>query len=881
MLGLMKRHGTAALMLIALFALNSFAQQNNPVAPAPSAPKATAGQVDPIDSQGTRKLSRRERKDRRQKLTDKYQRWLIEVEPIMLPAEMDAFLLLETDAQRDLYIEDFWNRRDPDPKTAANEYREQYGEILEEVRAKYKNTSNDPARVLLLRGRPLEVIKVDCQQYLQPIEIWHYGYIRGFGRDPLLLFYQPRNGVGLRLWIPRGSDMDALSELLSMEGEMAGGVAGVFLESASPYGGNISKIFANCKDGDKVMAAIGWTQSNKLVINELFVAPKVDEEGADDILRSAVISNPSAARLNAELAAAYPGKRGGRTSVEMTVTLPRSELKVKELAGSRFYNLDVVGEILKDGKLFESYRYHFDYPAEATTEKVPVVVERFLRPNTYVVRLKVVDANSGAEAVVEKELAVPEITETAEERKREQESTETLGRIQDEFRSGESRLRIVPLGNDLLTGLQHIETIVSGSDIASVEFYLDNKKVMVKRSPPYTLDLDFGEVPQTHKVKAIALGSKGQIVSGDELVLNTGADPFRVRIVQPRVATRLLGPTRVEIDVDLPEGRSLQKLELWFNETRLATLYDRPFVQTIHVPSNTSIGYLRAVAYLDDDAGAPAEDVVFINTPEYLEQVEVHLIELPVTVISGGRMVTGLKETDFKVMDEGKPATISKFEYVSNLPLSIGMAIDSSASMRTRMLEAQKAGAEFLKNILRKGDRAFVVAFNEEPAVLQKWSDRLSDLNAGIASVRAEESTALYDAVVLSLYHFQGIRGQKALVVISDGKDTSSKFTFDQALEYSRRSGIPIYVVGLGIRAADVETRSKLAKFTGETGGTVYYIEKASDLAKVYDEIQTELRSQYILGIYPPQGVKPGSKWRQVEVDVKNGRARTIRGYYP
>ena len=147
--------------------------------------------------------------------------------------------------------------------------------------------------------------------------------------------------------------------------------------------------------------------------------------------------------------------------------------------------------------------------------------------------------------------------------------------------------------------------------------------------------------------------------------------------------------------------------------------------------------------------------------------------------------------------------------------------------------------------------------------------------------LRADESTALYDAVVYSLYNFLGVKGQKALVIITDGRDTSSKFSFEQALEYARRASVPVYAIGIGINAAEVDTRFRLGRLCAETGGNVYYISQASDLDRVYADIQSELRSQYILGIYPPDGTKPGSKWHEVTVQVGDGKAKTIRGYYP
>src|SRR5215217_4152370 len=152
------------------------------------------------------------------------------------------------------------------------------------------------------------------------------------------------------------------------------------------------------------------------------------------------------------------------------------------------------------------------------------------------------------------------------------------------------------------------------------------------------------------------------------------------------------------------------------------------------------------------------------------------------------------------------------------------MAIDTSGSMQPRMDEAQKAGAQFFEKVMKRGDRAFLVAFDTEPQLVQKWSTRVSDLHAGLAKLRAEESTALYDAIVYALYNFQGVRGQKALIVISDGKDTASKFDFDQALEYARRAAVPIYFFVMQKPAYEIDVRYKLGKLAAETGGSTYYI---------------------------------------------------------
>ena len=876
----MNRSAFAACLMI-LFVVTSIAAQSTPVPP-PDTPQTQSkpAQQDP----GVRKLSRRERKDRISKLPEKYRQFLEDVEPIMQPTELDTFLILETDAQRDIYINDFWKRRDAAQGTSNHAFKDLYYERLESVKEQYKQVSSDRARTFLLYGEPLEVLKIDCSRLLQPIEIWHYYYIPSISHHVRFLFYLPRLGGDYKMWRPMGDNTIDLGELISQEvagasGNTEAAVQSVFLQSELP-GTYLSKIEAECTNGDEIMKAIGQNQVNRTLLLNVFDPPKMNEEDVRKILRSVVLATPNAPKLPAEFAVKFPAKQGAKTDAEMTVSIPRSQVMTKDVGGTKLYSIDVTGEVLRDGELYENYRYRFDFPADVKDEKLPIVIDRFLRPAEYQSRIKVSDANSGAEAILENQVVVPELFDTPEQSKAKDAGAKVVAQLKEEVQSSDTKLRIVPFTDDLVSGIQKIETVSVGENIKAVEFYLDGKKIAIKRQPPYTLDLDFGVVPQVHKVRVVALDEKGTQVAGDDLAVNTGNDPFRVRIVSPRLGS-VKGRTRVEVAVKVPEGKSVNNVQLFLNETPMATLYDAPFVQVVNIPESQSVGYLRAVASLKDDPTPPAEDVVMINTPAYMETVDVHLIELPTTVLLNGHPKTDLAESAFKVLDEGKPVKITKFEYVKNLPLSIGLAIDTSGSMQPRMSEAQKAGAQFFQNVLRAGDKAFLVSFDTQPQLIQKWSPRLSDMNAGLAKLRAEESTALYDAIVFSLYNFLGVKGQKALIVITDGQDTSSKFAFDQALEYARRAAVPIYGIGIGIKSNQIDVKYKFGKFCSETGGNVYYIDRAEDLGRIYTDIQNELRSQYVLGFYPPTGVKPGSRWREVSVQVSDGKAKTIRGYYP
>ncbi len=847
---------------------------------------AAAQTLPPPANQGEVKLSRRERKDRIAKLPEVYQQFLIDVEPIMQDQERDTFLIMESDAQRDLYIADFWRRRDLTEGTASGAFQKIYYDRLATAKEQFKSLHSDRGRAYVIHGAPNEIYTPEPCDLFQPMEQWTYRDLKGFEKEGRFLFYLPRGRDDYVLWQPYSNGpeefYDLFSELVVATSSTKQQAFDKVFGLEFPQPGAVTHLEFHCPDYVAMFRAIESAHLRRLDNGKLFQPAPVDPEQVKKILRSVVMPTKGAKTMPAELSVSYPSKQGNRTTAELTILVPRLPLIVKEVGGTKLYSLDVVGEVLKDDKLFESYRYRFDYPADTKTDQLAVVVDRLLQPADYQARIKIADLNGTSEAIVEQRITVPEVAGSPEKQQREKESTATLNAIQEKIESRAPSLRILPLPDELLSGTQHIETDVEGAGITVVEFYLDGRKVMSKRQAPYALDLDLGSVPQVHRVRVLALNDKGEMIAGDDAILNSGNDPFRVRIVSPRIARKLHGPTRVEVAVSVPEGKQLDKLELFLNDTRVATLYGPPYTQVVDVPSSEGIGYFRAVASLKDVAEQPPiEDVVMFNTPQFSEEVNVHLVELPTTVLRDGHTVNDLQQTAFTVLDDGKPVKVAKFEHVTNLPLSIGLAIDTSGSMQPRMAEAQKAASQFFSNTLRKGDRAFLVSFDSQPRLEQRWSPNLTDVNAGLAKLRADESTALFDAIVYSLYNFAGVRGQKALVVITDGKDTASKFSFDQAIEYARRAAVPIYGIGIGIKATEVDVRYKFGRFCGETGGNVYYIDRAEDLHRIYADIQNELRSQYILGIYPPEGVKPGSKWHEINVLVSEGKTKTLRGYYP
>ncbi|HXH37682.1 MAG TPA: GWxTD domain-containing protein, partial [Thermoanaerobaculia bacterium] len=653
----------------------------------------------PPASQGVVKLSRRERKERTAKLAEQYQTFISDVEPIMQPTELDTFLILESDAQRDLYIEDFWRRHALTEGMPGSTFRQVYYERLVTAKERYRSLGSDRSRAYVIHGEPAEVFTPhDCDLF-QPMEIWTYRRLPGFESEAHFLFYIPREGSDYVLWQPISMTTDAFYDLFSrMVIATTSTKAAAFQRVFGIVKGtaNLTHWQQECSDADETLRAIESAHMRTLDNAKLFQPPAVDPEQVRKIFHSVVMPTSGAKPLPAQLSVSYPAKQGNRTAAEMTILVPRSQLIVKEVGGTKLYSLDVVGEVLKDDKLFESYRYRFDYPADVKTDQIAVVLDRFLQPAEYQARIKIADLNGTSEAIVEQRITVPELSDSPENRRQKEAAASALATIKDRIESNAPTIRILPLPEELLSGVQHIDTVVEGEGIAAVEFYLDGKKVMSKRQPPYALDLDFGNVPQVHRIRALGLNVKGETIAGDDATVNTGNDPFRVRIVAPRVVLTPHGPMRVEMALTVPEGKQLDKLELFLNETRVATLFGPPYVQVVDVPAMEGIGYFRAVASLKDTPEQwPIEDVVTFNTSQFMEEVNVHLVELPTTVLRDGHPVNDLNETAFKVMDEGKPVKVAKFEHLNNLPLSIGLAIDTSASMQPRMAEAEKAASLF------------------------------------------------------------------------------------------------------------------------------------------------------------------------------------------
>jgi Ca-activated chloride channel homolog len=280
--------------------------------------------------------------------------------------------------------------------------------------------------------------------------------------------------------------------------------------------------------------------------------------------------------------------------------------------------------------------------------------------------------------------------------------------------------------------------------------------------------------------------------------------------------------------------------------------------------------------------------------PQVPFRAAIDLVSLNVTVTDGTqKYVTDLTPEDFNVFEDGVKQDVTFFNK-TNLPIALALLLDTSASMDTKLPTAQEAAIGFAKK-LRGQDIAEVIDFDSRVIVLQNFTNNLQELEQAIHKTSAGGSTSLYNAVYIALKDLkkvvvknaEEIRRQ-AIIVLSDGEDTSSLLPFEEVLDLAKRSETAIYSIGLrspenpsSTSKGFKEAEFVLRQFSQETGGRAFFPNQLADLANVYGQIADELSSQYTVG-YTSKNPKRDGSWRRVVVRVArpNMTARTKLGYF-
>lgn len=280
-------------------------------------------------------------------------------------------------------------------------------------------------------------------------------------------------------------------------------------------------------------------------------------------------------------------------------------------------------------------------------------------------------------------------------------------------------------------------------------------------------------------------------------------------------------------------------------------------------------------------------------------KVEVALVNVQVTVTDRhGRSVPGLKKEDFLIEEDGRRQEIRNFARENELPLTLAMLIDTSPSVSPVFNEEKQTAESFLQSILRQKDLALVMGFSREVTLVQDYTDSPRELIRAIDGLETAGGTSIYDAVYLACKEkLAEEAGRKAIILISDGEDTTSKVRFQESLVAAHRSDAVVYGIfnaaSRGFSTGPYGRRpggvvfggggdiGTLKKYSEETGGTTFSISRENSFQKIFDQIAEELRSQYSLGYVSTNTAKDG-KFRQIKV-VARGSGLTVKarkGYY-
>jgi VWFA-related protein len=280
---------------------------------------------------------------------------------------------------------------------------------------------------------------------------------------------------------------------------------------------------------------------------------------------------------------------------------------------------------------------------------------------------------------------------------------------------------------------------------------------------------------------------------------------------------------------------------------------------------------------------------------------EVTLVNLFATVRDKNkRIVTDLKQDDFRVSEDNHDEKIAFFSREMSLPITMGLLLDTSGSEQFMLGAIQDAGGRFMHRVLKKGDEAMVISFDSDVDLLSDFTDDKSILDRAISKARVNipgggslagnpgpigtqhvTGTALYDAIYLACGEkLNGEAGRKAIIIVTDAQDEGSRVKLEEAVESAQRTDTVIHI----LLVADPRFGGNISvahRLTEDTGGRLIVVRSERNLEQAFDEISEELRSQYTLGYYPTNNARDG-KFRKIKVEMTNHDLKVLarKGYY-
>jgi Ca-activated chloride channel family protein len=593
-----------------------------------------------------------------------------------------------------------------------------------------------------------------------------------------------------------------------------------------------------------------------------------------------------------EIREQYLGKSKDKTVVKFVLTVSKGDLKAAGALEARVYSFELVGEAKDpEGKVLTAFRVPVavDLANAEASRPASATFLQSLPPGPMEIQFRLDGLLGRTFGMRSISIIVPAMQS---EFRAEDAGTDTAGLpsasaviLENENRTvvpeGTTGLvQILEPRQEVPVGLLRLECEVK-PPVVRVEFWLEDKKILVKNRAPYTVEIDLGKVPKKQTLKALGFDALGNFVDADAWSVNERDARLSVRILE--LPKQIAGDTvDLKVAVQSIAGGVARSLKLYLDTDLVKEWAGPPYTATVDAAKLKKATLLRATA--TDEEGKEFSDLKLLKgDSRFLSKVEVNLVELNVSVFDAqGKLAKGLAQSDFTVLEDSEPQDVSSFEFAESLPLSLGIVIDGSGSMRDSMPLVHQAATEFVEKLVGPKDQGFVMEFREAPTLLASLTKNQSDLVRAIGETRAKGATALYDAAIMALYQFRAVPGKKAIVILTDGDDNHSWTDYETLRRYARSAGVPIYFIGLNLSMLDMKIKSHMTELAADTGAEAFFVSSAKSLPEVYRKIETELRSQYFVR-YLTNSKKGENEFRKVEVRLKDPklRAKTIRGYFP
>lgn len=362
-----------------------------------------------------------------------------------------------------------------------------------------------------------------------------------------------------------------------------------------------------------------------------------------------------------------------------------------------------------------------------------------------------------------------------------------------------------------------------------------------------------------------------------------------------QVAVRILSPTPdqavfglLDVTVGVQTREPVDRVEVFINGKLMGMSKKPPFRVRVDVGDDNVRREFRAVA--TTASGASGADSMVTNPVQIMDELDLKLRALFVSVIRDGARNLALSEGDFQILDNGVPQDIVTFGR-DELPLTAVLLLDTSESMREKELEAVRQGAKAFLDGMKPADEAMLALFSDRLLRLTPFTSDKAALGADLSGVRSAGGTAVNDFLYLSLKALDSRQGQRVVVLFSDGSDVHSVLPASDVLWKARAGQSLIYWIQLGGKhrsftsawrdyAANDKEYDDLERAVQESGGRILPIERIGELEGAFRNILQELRQQYAIGYYP-SNAKGDGKWHKIDVRVRGlgERVRHREGY--